>query len=90
MAPVFQRCVRSVCLGDLQFVDVQTFLIVVGEGWHDLHRWRDRIAVSAGNGRSWTSETTVVVTAGQVGIRLAKVPHAETVIIAQREMALVS
>ena len=47
--------------------DVPTFLIVVGNGWHDPHRWRDWVAVSAENGRSWTSKPPVVVTAGQVG-----------------------
>merc|ERR1712135_251212 len=45
-------CVRPVCLGDLQSDDAQTFLIVVGGGWHDPHRWRDQLAVSAGSGRS--------------------------------------
>ena len=42
------ECVRPVCLGDLQSDEAQTFLIVVGEGWHDPHRWRDQLAVSAG------------------------------------------
>ena len=80
-------CVRPVCLGDLQSDDAQTFLIVVREGWHDSHGWRDQFAVSAGSGRSWTSNPTVVVTAGQVaagfiGIQLAKILGAGTVITA--------
>ena len=47
--------------------NAQTFLIVVEEGWHDSHRWRDQLAVSARSGRSLTSKPTVVVTADQVG-----------------------
>ena len=82
MAPVFQRCVRPVCLGDLQFDDVQTFLIVVGKDWHDPHRWRDQLAGLYEASALWTSKPAVVVTAGQVGtgfigIQLAKVLGAE-------------
>ena len=77
-------CVRPVCLGDLQSDDAQTFLIVVGEGWHDPYRWRVQLAVSAGSRCSWTSKPPVVVTISQVGtgfikIQLAKVLDAGTV-----------
>ena len=73
--------------------DAQTFLIVVQEGWHVSHRWRDQLAVSARSGRSLTSKPTVVVTTGQIGqiligIQLAKVLGTETVITAQQEMVL--
>ena len=30
-------CVRPVCLNALQSDNAHTFLIVVGEGWHDPH-----------------------------------------------------
>ena len=33
----------------------------------DVHRWRERVAVSAEKGRSWTSKLPVVMTASQVG-----------------------
>ena len=67
--------------------DVETFLIVVGNGCHDPHRWKNWVSVSADNGRSWTSNPPVVVTAGQVGTGFLesnwpKVLSAETVITA--------
>ena len=39
--------VQGAC--DLQSDDAQTFLIIVGKGWHNLHLWRDVLAVSVGS-----------------------------------------
>ena len=67
----------SEMLGIVQSDDAQTFLIVVGGGWHDPYRWRVQLAVSAGSGRSLDPGGT-----GFIGVQLAKALGAGTVITA--------